>query len=126
MRHHIFLFGARHYEKPSTGYGDLENILLAGAYVAFSILGAGARGSAYTQAVRATERRYLVCSMTKAAGSGPAPLSAETAQASGVPGPSRLPALISDGICPPDQSRSFLSQQQTLPTSRLSRESRTW
>lgn len=25
----IFLFGAGHYEKPSTGYKDLENILLA-------------------------------------------------------------------------------------------------
>ena len=34
----IFLFGARHYEKPSTGYGDLENILLGGAYVAFSVI----------------------------------------------------------------------------------------
>ena len=34
----IFLFGARHYEKPSTGYSDLENILLAGAYAAFSVI----------------------------------------------------------------------------------------
>ena len=28
-------FGARHYKKPSTGYSDIENILLAGAYIAF-------------------------------------------------------------------------------------------
>ena len=29
----IFHFGARHYEKPLTGYGELENIFLGGAYV---------------------------------------------------------------------------------------------
>ena len=34
----IFLFGARHYEKPSTGYGKFENILLGSAYVAFSVI----------------------------------------------------------------------------------------
>ncbi len=36
MRHQNQAFGAGHYEKPSTGYGDLETILLAGAYAAFS------------------------------------------------------------------------------------------
>ena len=34
----LFLFGARHYEKPSTGYGDLEHILLAGTYVACAVI----------------------------------------------------------------------------------------
>ena len=34
----IFLFGARHYEKPSKGHGDLGKILLGGAYVAFSVI----------------------------------------------------------------------------------------
>ena len=38
VRHQIFLSGARHYEKPSTGYSKLENILLSGAYVAFSVI----------------------------------------------------------------------------------------
>ena len=37
MRHQTAFFWDRHYEKPSTGYGDLKNILLGGAYVAFSV-----------------------------------------------------------------------------------------
>ena len=36
--HHQNFFSTRHYEKPSTGYDDLKNSLLLGAYVAFSVI----------------------------------------------------------------------------------------
>ena len=38
MRHQNLSFGTRHYEKPSTSYGDLEHIFLGGAYVAFPVI----------------------------------------------------------------------------------------